>query len=515
MADVQNLVPDRPALAQLWRKLGYLLSSGVPMMEAIDAIAADLPTTELVPVIAKIKAEIANGRTLSAAIDGQPEVFSTMTVALVRTGELAGEVDKAVERVADGLEAGTIDVGRKKPDRELDPQLAAEADEVQQAYERTTQILQDGIKAHASDIHIEPCKDGARVRYRIDGVMHEVQRMSQKECIGTVARIKIMANVDVSERRRIQDGRILIEIEGKEYDLRINICPYAFGESVVMRILDRTRVMLDINRFGLRPQVVETLDRWCRRPNGIVIVTGPTGSGKTTTLYALLEHINRPEIKITGVENPVEYLLDGINQCEVRERTGMTFASILRAQLRQDPDVMMVGEIRDLETAHICVQAALTGHLVLTTLHTNDAPSALRRLCDMGVEPFLIDNAVIGVKAQKLCRKLCDKCREPYTADQAVRQDLALDSDREPLTLYRAKGCDACFGSGYRGRMAISEIVELNDALRDAIQRRASADDLRKTAIESGMQTMRQNGMESVRAGLTSVEEVQRVTPEV
>ena len=515
MADSENTALDRAALAQLWRKLGHLLTSGVPVSESLRAIATDMSATALSCTVNSIRSDIETGRTLSAAIGGHPEVFSAMTVALARTGELAGELDKAVMRIADGLEVGTIDVGGNEPQHPMDPQLAAEADEVQKAYERTTQILHGGIKARASDIHIEPDKDGARVRYRIDGVMHEVQRMSQRECIGTVARIKIMANVDVSERRRIQDGRILIEIDGKEYDLRVNICPYVFGESVVMRILDKTLVMLDINRFGLRPQVVATLDRWCRRPNGIVIVTGPTGSGKTTTLYALLEHINRPELKITSVENPVEYLLDGINQCEVRERAGMTFASILRAQLRQDPDVMMVGEIRDLDTAHICVQAALTGHLVLTTLHTNDAPAALRRLCDMGVEPFLIDNTVIGVKAQRLCRKLCDKCREPCTADQAMRQNIGLDSDGEPLTLYRAKGCDACFGSGYRGRMAISEVLELNDALRDAIQRRASADDLRRTAIESGMQTMRQNGMESVRAGLTSVEEVQRVTPQV
>ena len=513
MSNDQPTIPDRPTLLTFWRKLAYMLSSGVPLLESIEAIAADLRGTAAEPVLAQIKQEIEMGRTLSTALESRPDVFSGMSVSLMRGAELAGALHNGPQRIADGIENGTIEIGQAEPDTPPSAELVTETAEVQEVFDLTMAAITEAIEAGASDIHIEPYHDQAKVRYRIDGVLHTARQLSPRQCALMVSRIKLMANLDVAERQRIQDGRILINLKGQPYDLRVSVCPYVFGESVVLRILDRSAVILDLDRFGLQPDVLETLDAWCRRPSGIIFVTGPTGSGKTTTLYALVSRMNREGVKLITVENPVEYFIDGICQCEVRPSVGMTFTSILRSQLRQDPDVLMVGEIRDRETLEVCVQASLTGHLVISTLHTNDAPSTLRRMLDIGAEPFLINNTLIGVKAQRLCRKLCDQCKEPYDAPAEERATLGVAADAAPLTLYQPKGCDACRDTGYRRRFAISEIFEMNDALRDAVSRRALPDEVRRIAIDTGMRTMRENGFQSVLSGVTSLAEVTRIAP--
>ena len=512
MAEAQDVNAQRLTLVQFWRKLGHLTCSDVPVLEALDAIAAEMRNTELSPVLAKIKADIRSGRALSRALEPHVGVFSPMTVCLARAGELKGQTGPTALRIAEGLEGGTISVGQPDGDREPAWEQETEAAEVQEAWELTQRLIRDAVESRASDVHIEAFQDHGCVRYRIDGVLHEVQRLPSEQHRLVIARIKMLAGMDVADNRKIKDGRIMFEVEGREFDLRVSVCPYMFGESAVLRILDKSAVQLNLERFGLLPDVWETLDRWCRKPYGIILVTGPTGSGKTTTLYALLEHTKRPEIKMTTVENPVEFILDGICQCEVREQVGMTFPTVFRSQLRQDPDVMMIGEIRDLETMQISIQAALTGHLLFTTLHTNDAPSALRRMLDMGVQPFLVNNAIIGVKAQRLCRKLCEHCKEPYAPSEQERNLMGV---HEPETIYQPKGCDACHGTGYRGRIALSEIFEMNDPLREAVERRANPDELRRIAVDSGMRTMREDGLEKVRAGVTSIAEVQRVTGEM
>jgi len=513
MSNDQPTTPDRPTLLAFWRKLAYMLSSGVPLLESIEAIAVDLRGTAAEPVLAQIKQEIEMGRTLSTALESRPDVFSGMSVSLMRVAELAGALHNGPQRIADGIENGTIEIGQAEPDTPPSAELVTETAEVQEAFELTKAAINEAIEAGASDIHIEPYHDQAKVRYRIDGVLHTARQLSPRQCALMVSRIKFMADLDVAERQRIQDGRILIDLKGQPYDLRVSVCPYAFGESAVLRILDRSAVILELDRFGLQPDVLATLDDWCHRPNGIIFVTGPTGSGKTTTLYALVSRMNREGVKLITVENPVEYFIDGVCQCEVRPSVGMTFTSILRSQLRQDPDILMVGEIHDRETLEVCVQASLTGHLVISTLHTNDAPSTLRRILDIGTEPFLINNTLIGVKAQRLCRKLCDQCKEPYEAPAEERAMLGVAADAGSLTLYRSKGCDACRGTGYRRRFAISEIFEMNDALRDAVSRRALPDEVRRIAIDTGMKTMRENGFLSVLSGVTSLAEVTRIAP--
>ena len=509
-SDTEYDKSQRTTLVQFWQKLGYLLSADVPLAEALQAVMVELRDQELAPIVAKIKADVEKGWPLSRALEGLPSVFSPMTLAIARAGELKGQVAGAVTRLAQGLKDGAISVGRPagKPEEAEEDQEATAA---QEAHELAMQIIQEALDARASDIHVEPSKTQAVVRYRVDGVLRQERTLGRDQYELLVARVKTMAALDPAERVRVQDGRILTEIGGKECDLRVNLTPVMFGQSVCMRILDRSVVHLDLDRVGLTPDALDTLDRWGREPNGIVIVTGPTGSGKTTTLYCLLERIKRPELKVLTAENPVEYILDGIGQSEVRDHLGLTFGSLIRSQLRQDPDVIMVGEIRDTETANLCVQAAMTGHLVFTTLHTNSAPAALRRLTDMGLAPFLVNNTVIGVMAQRLCRRLCQECKEPHPATERELRTMGLDATQQ-ITLYTPKGCNTCRGLGYRGRIPLVEAMDMNDALRDALDHRASAEELHGIAAEKGMTTMREYAMGQVQAGVTSLDEVNRAT---
>ncbi len=372
-----------------------------------------------------------------------------------------------------------------------------------------TQAVNDG----ASDIHIEPGERDIRVRYRVDGVLHEVMRSPKSIQAGVTSRLKIMAEVDIAERRIPQDGRIGLVIGGKPIDLRVSTLPTVFGEKVVMRILDKSNVMLELKDLGFLEHNFQRFEAAYKKPYGMILVTGPTGSGKSTTLYATLNAKNSPDINIVTTEDPVEYRLNGINQVQMNHKAGLDFAAALRSILRQDPDVVLVGEMRDKETSHIGVEAALTGHLVLSTLHTNDAPSAITRLIDMGLEPFLVGSAVDCVLAQRLLRRLCKKCKEPYTPEAQTLLDAGYDQqtvDSKP-ELYRAVGCSSCGNTGYKGRMAVHEVMVMSDELLKLTNARASADDIMKVAIAEGMRPLRQDGLAKVLLGQTTIEEVARV----
>lgn len=371
-------------------------------------------------------------------------------------------------------------------------------------------ILTEAVRSGASDIHIEPYEKNYRVRYRIDGVLHEVKGPPKSMSSAVSSRIKIMSSLDIAERRLPQDGRIKIKVLGKEIDLRVSVCPVQFGEKIVMRILDSSNLSLDIPKLGFEEGVQEKFEKAIREPYGLVLVTGPTGSGKSTTLYSALHAINDPDTNISTIEDPVEYNLPGINQVNAKASIGLTFAAGLRSFLRQDPDVVMVGEIRDKETAEIAINAALTGHLVFSTLHTNDAPGAVTRMGNMGVEPFLITSTVHCVVAQRLIRRVCKDCKEPYTPEAEVLQEMGLPPD-QPVTLYHGKGCKTCSDTGYKGRMAIHEVLILSDEFRKAVIQRKPASELKKVAREGGMQTLRECGVQKVLKGMTTVEELFRV----
>ncbi len=377
-------------------------------------------------------------------------------------------------------------------------------------------IISHALEARASDIHIEPFENRLIVRYRVDGVMHEVESPPRRFSAAVISRIKIMASLDIAERRLPQDGRIKLRLHGKEIDLRVSTVPTMHGESVVMRILDKSSTSLDFATLGFDPAVLARFQAVLAQPHGIVLVTGPTGSGKTTTLYTALDQLNNPDLKILTVEDPVEYQMEGINQIQVKPQIGLTFANALRSIVRQDPDVIMIGEIRDLETAQIAVQSALTGHMVLSTLHTNDAASTINRLMDMGVDDYLLTSTVNGILAQRLIRTLCTHCREPHVALPEVVDGMQLRrfSDAPQITLYRPMGCSECGGTGYSGRVSIVELLTMTDSVRALVMRHVTAGEVRKQAIAEGMQTMFENGLVKAVAGVTTIEEVLRVTRE-
>jgi len=374
-------------------------------------------------------------------------------------------------------------------------------------------VMLQAIKDKASDIHFEPFEDEFKMRYRIDGVLYEMIPPPRHLALPIVSRIKVMANLDIAERRMPQDGRIELVVDGEPVDLRIAVLPTMFGESVVMRILDRGNVSLDLEKVGMRPDDLETFRQLIRKPNGIVIVTGPTGSGKTTTLYSALQELNQVTEKILTAEDPVEYDIDGLCQVQINADVGLTFAAALRSFLRQDPDIILVGETRDLETARIGVQASLTGHLVFTTLHTNDAPSSIARLLDLGLESFLITATIEGILAQRLVRKICPRCKEAYTPSEDELFMLSLTpDDLEGRQLYRGIGCDFCSQSGYKGRMGLFEVMVLDDELRDLIMKQASTQLLRAEARKRGMRTLRQGGLMALYDGMTTIDEVVKET---
>ena len=375
-------------------------------------------------------------------------------------------------------------------------------------------ILINAIKGGASDIHIEPYENSLRVRYRVDGVLFNAMNLPVKIKNPITSRLKIMAKLDISERRLPQDGRIKLRLgKKKEIDFRVSVLPTLFGEKTVMRILDKSNLQVDLTKLGFEEDVLNKFLSSLTKPYGMILVTGPTGSGKTTTLYSALNYLNNPDLNIMTAEDPVEYNFMGMNQVQVREDIGLTFAASLRAFLRQAPNIILVGEIRDFETAEIAVKAALTGHLVLSTLHTNDAPSSISRLLNMGIEPFLISASVIIIIAQRLARKICQECREEEKMPAAALLSLGFsEEEAETVKCYKGRGCPACSGSGYRGRIAFYEVMPITPEIREMVLEGGSSDDLKKTAVRLGMKTLRMSGLTKVKEGITSIEEVLRVT---
>ena len=374
-------------------------------------------------------------------------------------------------------------------------------------------LITQGIQDRASDIHIEPTEHDLRVRFRIDGVLHEVMRSPKTITSGVTSRLKIMADINIAERRIPQDGRLSVNANGKKIDLRVATLPTVWGEKIVMRILDNSTAMLKLSDLGFGQENYDVYSKSFVKPYGMILVTGPTGSGKSTTLYATLNIVSRPEVNVITVEDPVEYRLPGINQVQTNAKAGLTFAAALRSILRSDPDIVLLGEIRDKETAHIAIEAALTGHLVLSTLHTNDAPSAVVRLTEMGIEPFLVGSALDCVLAQRLARRLCPKCKEAYTPsrEQLVEMRFPWDPDEPLPTLYRPIGCSACSKTGYKGRLALHEVMAVTEEIEKLAVEHASALAIGKVALEQGMITLRDDGLAKVKAGHTSMEEILRV----
>ncbi|MBW8035256.1 MAG: pilus assembly protein PilB [Planctomycetes bacterium] len=374
-------------------------------------------------------------------------------------------------------------------------------------------VLLQAIRDNASDVHFEPFENEYKMRYRVDGVLYEMVPPPRHVAVAISSRIKVMANLNIAERRLPQDGRIPLVVGGNPVDLRVSILPTMFGESVVLRILDRSQVDLNLDRLGLREQDLKTVEALIHRPNGIVVVTGPTGCGKTTTLYSALKELNEVGTKIITTENPVEYDIDGLVQVQILPEIGLTFAKCLRSILRQDPDIVMVGEIRDLETAEIAIQASLTGHLVFTTVHTNDAPSTIARLVDLGLETFLITASFEGIIAQRLIRKICLNCKKEYEPQEEQLMELGLTlSDVSGQKFYYGKGCEQCNSTGYRGRLGIFEIMTFDDDIRDLIMNHASTNVLRQSAVKNGMRLLRENGLAAIFDGITTIEEVVRET---
>jgi type IV pilus assembly protein PilB len=372
-------------------------------------------------------------------------------------------------------------------------------------------IVQQAIQAGASDIHVEPNPRNLRVRFRVDGVLHEIMQMPKHIHPPLISRFKIMSEMNIAERRVPQDGRIGINYQSRDYDLRVSCLPTLNGEKIVMRVLDKGSVMIGLTKLGFFPDTLAGLEKLITQPNGMFMTTGPTGAGKTTTLYSCLNRVNSVERNIMTVEDPVEYQLPGVSQVAVARKAGLTFATALRSFMRQDPDIIMVGEVRDLETAEMAIQASLTGHLVLTTLHTNDAPSTVTRLVDMGVEPFLVSATLIGSLAQRLGRRICEKCKEQYeiTGDELI--PLGYKPDGSKLTLWRGRGCENCRQTGYKGRIGIYELMTMNEELSELIVRRAPVSEIRNAARANGMKTLQEDGLRKALAGTTTPEEIARV----
>jgi general secretion pathway protein E len=374
-------------------------------------------------------------------------------------------------------------------------------------------ILSQSIKARASDIHIEPYQDSFKVRYRIDGILYDLLTPPKWIQPALISRIKVMAKLNIAEKRLPQDGRLDIKIGAQDIDVRVSTIPTSFGERVVLRLLNKTSAVFDLPEIGLSPDRLALLKELVHSPNGIILNTGPTGSGKTTTLYAILTTINKPDINIITIEDPVEYQIKGISQIQVNPKIDLTFARGLRSIVRQDPDVILIGEIRDKETADIAVQSALTGHLVFSTLHTNDSASAITRLVDIGVEPFLISSSLIAVIAQRLLRTLCNDCKEAYQPDDLAFKSIGMDPERsKDRRIYRARGCENCFHTGYKGRNAIFEIMVLNEELRSLLLKSYDSNVIKKRALEMKMLSLRQDGIQKLLNGVTTIEEVFRVT---
>jgi general secretion pathway protein E len=498
-------------------------ASGLPIARPADYPALPLATDRVSERFlrdnkAVILGEAADGFEIALVDPLDPFPVQALRLALGRPVRLkvarASDVESALERFygAHGADAFAIDEEADLADLERLKDLASDAP----AIRAINRLIARAVEERASDIHLESTEDALAVRFRIDGEMVARDAFPAGMRAPIVSRIKVMSGLNIAEKRAPQDGRLRLAVRGHDIDLRVAISPTINGESAVLRLLDRSNLTLDFAALGFDAAVLERLRHVLRQPNGIVLVTGPTGSGKTTTLYAALSELNTPQRKILTVEDPIEYRLSGVNQTQVNPAIGLTFAAALRSFLRQDPDVMMVGEVRDLETARVAVQAALTGHMILSTLHTNSAASAVTRLLDMGVEPFLITSTLNAVLAQRLVRRLCEACREPYAPPGPI-EARGVDGEARTIVverLFHAKGCPACGGTGFHGRLAVVEFLVVDPAITRLVLERAEAREIGAAAASAGMRSMFDDGLEKARAGLTTLEEVLRVTGE-
>ena len=450
----------------------------------------------------------------------EPVVASELSIKKAIDKYYGSETQIELRKVVEDLEgdfAEDADLEVVEDEEEIDLESLVASVEEAPVVKFVNMMLMDAVKKGASDIHVEPYEKFYRVRFRIDGVLHEVMKppLSMKDAI--TSRIKIMSKLDIAEKRLPQDGRIKLKmkIEGqrKELDFRVSVLPTLFGEKIVMRILDPEKLMLDMTKLGFEQESLDKFTEAIKKPYGMVLVTGPTGSGKTNTLYSAMSQLNTPDTNIMTAEDPVEFNLPGINQVNVRDEIGLTFAAALRSFLRQDPNIILVGEIRDFETAEIAIKAALTGHLVLSTLHTNDAPSTISRLMNMGIEPFLVATSVNLICAQRLVRRVCKNCKEEVKVPKKTLLDIGFKEDElKGLKVYKGKGCDVCNGTGYKGRVGLYEVMEVTDTIKDLILSGATALDLREQAIKEGMITLRRSGLIKIKNGITSIEEVLRET---
>ena len=500
----------------------------VPSMD-LRSVEPDPALTRLLPseVATKFMALpiSRSGRRLIVAMANPTNIFAIDDIKFITGYDVdpqvasEGSLKRALDRAYDS--AGTMADVMKSIDDDLavvdEPEEpedagAAAADEAP-IVKLVNSLIYDAVRKGASDIHMEPYEKSLRVRFRIDGVLQEMMSPPFKFKAAIISRLKIMAELDIAERRVPQDGRIKIKVQNRTIDLRVSSLPTIFGEKIVMRILDKGNLNIDLEKLGFEPASMKEFVSAIANPYGMVLVTGPTGSGKTTTLYSALSRVNTPDVNVMTAEDPVEYNLDGINQVLVHEDVGLTFAAALRAFLRQDPNIIMVGEIRDLDTASIAVKAALTGHLVLSTLHTNDAPSAIGRLVDMGIEPFLVCSSVNLVLAQRLVRRVCNNCKRLVTLNDEVLRELQMEpEDAATGTFYLGAGCVDCSNTGYRGRQGVYEVMPLTPKLRELVLERASANEIKRTAIAEGMLTLRRDGLMKLKKGLTTPEEILKET---
>jgi type IV pilus assembly protein PilB len=468
------------------------------MADPLNVLAVDdvrrITKLEVAPLIASEKAILDKLNHLDSARSGSME--DIIKDAAAQQADSDEGVDENVEVSREALEEVNLD------------QLAASSEEAP-VIKLANLILVQAVKDHASDVHIEPFEKALRLRYRVDGVLSDATPPPKQMQLALASRFKIMSSLDIAERRLPQDGRMRIRVGGKDYDLRVSIMPTVHGEKIVLRLLDKSNLSASIDKLGLDSETFSQFKTAIDAPHGLILVTGPTGSGKTTTLYSALNELNNPVYNIITVEDPVEFQVPGINQVPVKKEIGLSFANALRSILRQDPDIIMIGEIRDTETAEIAVEAALTGHQVLSTMHCNDAPGAIARLDDMGIAPFLISSSVILACAQRLMRRICSHCKEPVTYPTKMYQDLSIDpSIFDGVTLYRGRGCERCKNSGYSGRLAIIEAMTVSDELRKLIIARANSREMGKIAIGQGMRTLRMVALDRVRDGISTLEQV-------
>ncbi|MCH7548550.1 MAG: type IV-A pilus assembly ATPase PilB [Candidatus Krumholzibacteriota bacterium] len=498
----------------------------VPSVD-LDTTEVETATVDLIPADVAMRFQVVplkrEGRVLTVAMANPDNIFAIDDIKFITGFEVKpvvateSAIKKSIDRLYDSADSLASIMGEIEDDFEIIEDEEELLDEESQSSDApvvklVNSLISDAVAKGASDIHIEPYEKEVRVRYRIDGMLHEMMSPPFKMKMAIISRLKIMAELDIAEKRIPQDGRIKIRMHGKSIDLRVSSLPTIWGEKVVMRILDQSNLEIDLAKLGFHPKALTSFLKVIEQPYGMVLVTGPTGSGKSTTLYSALSKINRPHVNIMTAEDPVEYNLPGVNQVNVHESIGLTFAAALKAFLRQDPNIVMVGEIRDYETAGIAIKAALTGHLVMSTLHTNDAASSINRLVDMGVEPFLVSSSMLMIVAQRLVRRLCDKCKEPMHIHEEALRELGVEESPDEISAYEAKGCVACNDTGYRGRVGLYEAMFISPRIREQIVERSTVQELKRQSIEEGMLTLRVDGLWKFKQGQTSLEEVLRET---